>query len=69
MADSERVIEGEEVIRGLTKTDRMLGRVSHHAPDFLQGLARWVNDMQTSTFYRALRSGDYAYRMYCFTKD
>jgi ubiquinone/menaquinone biosynthesis C-methylase UbiE len=65
---SERAIE-EEVMRGLKKTDRMVGLVSHRAPVFLQGLVRRVNDMQTSTFYHALRSGDYAYRMYCFTKD
>jgi ubiquinone/menaquinone biosynthesis C-methylase UbiE len=65
---SERAID-EEVMRGLKKTDRMIGLVSHRAPVLLRGWARRVNDMQTSTFYQALRSGDYVYRMYCFTKD
>jgi ubiquinone/menaquinone biosynthesis C-methylase UbiE len=65
---SERAIE-EEVMRGLTKTQRILGLVSHRTPAPLQGLVRRINDMQTSTFYNALRSGDYSYRLYCFTKD
>jgi ubiquinone/menaquinone biosynthesis C-methylase UbiE len=69
---SERVIN-EEVIRGLESTQhntqRLLGPVTRRAPKFVQGLASRVNDMQTSTFCHALRSEDYAYRMYCFTKD
>jgi hypothetical protein len=54
---------------GLEKTQRIIGLVSHRAPASLQGLARRVNDMQTSSFYQGLRSGDFVYRMYCFTKD
>jgi ubiquinone/menaquinone biosynthesis C-methylase UbiE len=69
---SERIIN-EEVIRGLEttqhNTQRLLGPVSRRAPAFVQGLARRVNDMQTSTFYQALRSGENSYRMYCFVKD
>jgi SAM-dependent methyltransferase len=69
---SERTIN-EEVIRGIENTQhntqRLLGPVSRRAPAFVQGLARGVNDMQTSTFYQALRSGQNYYRMYCFVKD
>jgi ubiquinone/menaquinone biosynthesis C-methylase UbiE len=69
---SERIIN-EEVLRGLESTQhntqRLLGPVSRRAPAFVQGLARRVNDMQTSTFYRALQSGENSYRMYCFVKD
>ena len=46
-----------------------LDRVARRAPAFVQGLARRVNDMQTSTFYRALQSGENSYRMYWFKKD
>ena len=69
---SERVIN-EEVMRGIESsqhnTQRLLGPVSRRAPVFVQGLARRVNDMQTSTFYQALRSGENSYRMYRFVKD
>jgi ubiquinone/menaquinone biosynthesis C-methylase UbiE len=69
---SERIIN-EEVIRGLENTQhntqRLLGPVSRRAPAFVQRLARRVNDMQTSTFYQALKSGENSYRMYCFVKD
>ena len=69
---SERVIN-EDVMRGIENTQhntqRLLGPVSRRAPAFVQGLARRVNDMQTSTFYQALRSGENSYRMYRFVKD
>jgi ubiquinone/menaquinone biosynthesis C-methylase UbiE len=69
---SQRVIN-PEVMRGIENTQqntqRLLGPVSRRAPAFLQGLARRVNDMQASTFYQTLRTGDNSYRMYCFKKD
>ncbi len=69
---SERVIN-QEVMRGIENTQhntqRLLGPVSRRAPAFVQVLARRVNDMQTSTFYQALRSGENSYRMYYFVKD
>jgi ubiquinone/menaquinone biosynthesis C-methylase UbiE len=67
---SERAIE-EEVMRGLEKTQRtpVPGLVSHRGPVSLQGLARRVNEKITLGFYGGLRSEDFVYRMYCFTKD
>jgi ubiquinone/menaquinone biosynthesis C-methylase UbiE len=67
----QRVIN-EEVMRGIENTQqntqRLLGPVSRRAPSSLQGLARRINDMQASTFYQTLRSGENSYRMYCFNK-
>lgn len=69
---SKRVIN-EEVMRGLEHTQdnqqRLLGPVTRRAPAFVQTLARRVNDMQTSTFYQALRTGENSYRLYSFIKD
>jgi ubiquinone/menaquinone biosynthesis C-methylase UbiE len=69
---SQRVIN-EEVMRGIENTQqntqRLLGPVSRRAPSSLQGLARRINDMQASTFYQTLRSGENSYRMYCFNKE
>jgi hypothetical protein len=69
---SQRVINAE-VMRGIENTQqntqRLLGPVSRRAPAFLQGLARRVNNMQASTFYQTLQTGDNSYRMYCFKKD
>lgn len=60
---------GDEVMRGLEKTQRMIGLVSHHAPTLLGAVARRIDRMQTSTFYHALESGDYSYRLYSFVKN
>jgi ubiquinone/menaquinone biosynthesis C-methylase UbiE len=65
---SERVIE-EEVMRGLEKTRQIVSLVSHRAPVSLQGLNRRANDVLASNFYQGLQSGEFVYRMYCFTKD
>jgi ubiquinone/menaquinone biosynthesis C-methylase UbiE len=65
---SEKVID-EEVMRGLEKTQRMMGLISHRAPPVLRGIARRIDGMQTSTFYHALRSGEYSYRLYCYVRD
>ncbi|BBZ52995.1 hypothetical protein MHEI_47120 [Mycobacterium heidelbergense] len=65
---SQQAIDAE-VMRGLEKTQRMMGLVSHRAPLMLRGIARRIDRMQTSTFYHALRSGDYSYRLYSFVKD
>jgi ubiquinone/menaquinone biosynthesis C-methylase UbiE len=69
---SERVIN-QNVMRGIENTQhntqRLLGPVTRRAPAFVQVLARRVNDMQASTFYQSLRSGENAYRMYYFVKD
>ena len=65
---SEKVID-QEVMRGLEKTQRMMGLVSHRAPIGLRGIARRIDHMQTATFYHALRDGEYSYRLYLFVKD
>ncbi len=65
---AERVID-REVMRGLEKTERMMGLVGHRAPPVLRGIARRIDTMQTSTFYHALQSGEYSYRLYSFVKD
>jgi SAM-dependent methyltransferase len=68
---SERTID-EEVLRGLESTQhntqRLLGPVSRRA-GICARPGRRVNDMQPSTFYQALRSGQNSYRMYRFVKD
>jgi SAM-dependent methyltransferase len=42
---------------------------TRHTPAFLRGLAHYASDVPVSALYRALQSGEFSYRMYCFAKD
>jgi ubiquinone/menaquinone biosynthesis C-methylase UbiE len=66
---SERVIH-HEILRGMEKNSpRIQDLISRRVPVFLQGLARDQMGGQGSRWYRGMQSGEFCYRMYCFTKD
>jgi SAM-dependent methyltransferase len=66
---SERVIN-DEVVRGLTKNSRRSqDLISRRVPVFLLGLVRYGIRLLDSDFCRAVESGQFPYRMYCFAND
>ena len=64
---SHEVINAQ-VLRGMEKnTQRSLDLIDR-LPTFLRGIGREFAGVQGSRFYRALQSGKYSYRMYCFER-
>jgi fatty-acid O-methyltransferase len=61
-----------QVLRGMNKSSEStpeLDVVEHRVPAYLHGVAREATASQGSGLYRAVQSGDFSYRMYCFAKD
>jgi SAM-dependent methyltransferase len=66
---SVRVID-DEVRRGVEKNSpRMQDIISRRVPTLLQGLARNEAFVRGGKRYRAVQSGEFSYRAYCFAKD
>lgn len=65
---SQREINAE-VVRGLEKnTQQWLEVIDRRVPGFLRGIARGQTPRQGGRLYRAVKSGECSYRMYCFVK-
>lgn len=63
-------IINDQVLRGLEGNSQSAqDLISSHVPAFLRGLVRDGVGVQDSKFYRALQSGEFSYRLYCFAKD
>lgn len=66
---SSAVIDAE-VLRGNEKNaPRKHERISQHGSAIPRGFARFASDMTDWAFNGALRTGEFTYRVYCFTKD
>ena len=66
---SHEVVDAQ-VLRGLEKNSpRVQDMISRRVPRFLQGLARNATGVQGGRLYRAVQSGAFSYRIYCFVKD
>jgi SAM-dependent methyltransferase len=59
-----------QVARGMEKSSqRTPEAIDRREPAYLHGVAREATASQGSGLYRAVRGGDFSYRMYCFVKD
>ncbi len=59
-----------QVLRAVEKNEqRSLELIRRHLPPLLHRLGREAIHVPGSRFYRDLQSGEFSYRMYCFTKD
>jgi ubiquinone/menaquinone biosynthesis C-methylase UbiE len=64
-----REVINAQVLRGMEKnTQRMLDLVGR-LPSFLHRIGREYAGVKGTGFYRALQSGKYSYRVYCFCQD
>jgi hypothetical protein len=60
----------DEIVRGLTKNSkRSQDLISQRVPVLLLGAARYGIRVLDSDFRRAVESGAFPYRMYCFAND
>jgi SAM-dependent methyltransferase len=60
----------EQALRGMEKrSQRSQDLISRHVPAFLRGLVRDGTGVSGAALDRALQSGDFSHRIYCFAKD
>jgi ubiquinone/menaquinone biosynthesis C-methylase UbiE len=58
-----------QVVRGLEKNSQRMVELIGRMPIGLRSIGREYAGMKGTGFYRAMQSGKYPYRVYCFTKD
>jgi len=58
-----------QVVRGLEKNSTRILDLVGRMPIGLRRIGREYGGLEGTGFYRAMKSGKYPYRMYCFTKD
>jgi len=58
-----------QVVRGLEKNSQRMLELIGRMPIGLRGIGREYAGMKGTGFYRAMQSGKYPYRVYCFMKD
>jgi ubiquinone/menaquinone biosynthesis C-methylase UbiE len=58
-----------EVVRGLEMNSQRMVELIGRMPMVLRRIGREYAGMKGTGFYRAMQSGKYPYRVYCFTKD
>ena len=58
-----------QVVRGLEKNSPRMLELIGRMPMVLRRIGREYAGMEGTGFYRAMQSGKYPYRVYCFTKD
>ena len=60
----------EQALRGMEKrSQRSQDLIRRHVPAFLRGLVRDATGVSGAALYRAVQSGEFSRRMYCFIKD
>jgi SAM-dependent methyltransferase len=57
-----------EVVRGLEMNSPRMSELVGRMPTILRPIGREYGGMKGTGFYRAMQSGKYPYRMYCFAK-
>jgi len=57
-----------EVVRGLEMNSPRMSELVGRMPTILRPIGREYGGMKGTSFYRAMQSGKYPYRMYCFAK-
>ncbi|HXA88044.1 MAG TPA: class I SAM-dependent methyltransferase [Mycobacterium sp.] len=58
-----------QVVRGLEKNSQRMVELIGRMPIGLRSIGREYAGMKGTGFYRAMQSGKYPYRVYCFMKD
>jgi ubiquinone/menaquinone biosynthesis C-methylase UbiE len=58
-----------QVVRGLEKNSERILDLVGRMPKALRRIGREYGGLEGTGFYRAMQSGKYPYRMYCYTKD
>jgi ubiquinone/menaquinone biosynthesis C-methylase UbiE len=58
-----------QVIRGLQKNTPRILDLINRVPKILHPIGRGYSGVEGTAFYRAMQSGKYSYRMYCFVRS
>ena len=57
-----------QVLRGMEKNTQRILDVIDRLPTYLHRIGREYSGVKGTGFYRAMQSGKYPYRMYCFSR-
>ena len=58
-----------QVLRGMEKNTQRILDLIGRLPTYLHRVCREYSGVKGTGFYRAMQSGKYPYRMYCFIRD